>query len=98
MMDESISYEMKNVEESTDSISAYNGLDERLGLNSESARDFLGQHSWPEGLQTTLINNLRAIPIRFFIIDNSGSMIIHDGNRVGVNGTKKVCIYNCMYV
>lgn len=36
-----------------------------------------------------MIQSIKDVPIRFFIIDNSGSMIINDGNKVGTQGTRK---------
>lgn len=50
--------------------------------NEIGAREYLGGHKWPVGLQTTSINNLAKIPIRFFICDDSGSMIASDGHRL----------------
>ena len=60
--------------------------------NEPRAREFLSRFGWPYGLQSLLINTIRKIPIRFFICDNSGSMMSDDGHRlVGTgNGTRLV--------
>eukprot|EP01032_Pedospumella_encystans_P011680 gene11680-13567_t len=50
--------------------------------NEAGAREYLGGHKWPLGLQNTSINNLAKIPIRFFICDDSGSMILSDGHKL----------------
>jgi hypothetical protein len=49
--------------------------------NETSAREFLKGSGWPTGLIETCIKNLTKIPIRFFICDDSGSMITNDGHR-----------------
>lgn len=50
--------------------------------NETGAREYLGGHKWPLGLQNTSIQNLAKIPIRFFICDDSGSMILSDGHKL----------------
>ena len=61
-------------------------------LDEEAARRFLGSHSWPAGLQETLLRGLRAAPLRFFLLDDSGSMVIEDGHRVLAAGTRSVTV------
>jgi hypothetical protein len=46
------------------------------------AREFLSANKWPIGLQDTFVKNLTTIPIRFFICDDSGSMMASDGHRL----------------
>ncbi len=48
-------------------------------LNEVSARAYLTENGWPAGLQDSIINTMRRIPIRYYIIDNSGSMETEDG-------------------
>lgn len=55
-------------------------------INEAGAREFLSGHKWPVGLQDTFIHNLSKIPIRFFICDDSGSMIASDGHRMLTGG------------
>ncbi len=43
-------------------------------INKPAAIEYLSRHSWPIGLQETLFNNISICPIRFVIIDDSGSM------------------------
>jgi hypothetical protein len=57
---------------------------------SESAtKEYLSQNEWPLGLQDTIIKSIDNIPIRYFILDNSGSMIINDSYRIGIHNQKK---------
>jgi hypothetical protein len=51
-------------------------------VNEQAARKYLGHNNWCRGMQQSLINNCKKIPIRFFIIDDSGSMVTNDGNRI----------------
>lgn len=54
------------------------------------ARDFLSKNHWPVALQDAFLKNLQRYPIRFFICDDSGSMITADGQRVvNTAGNKK---------
>eukprot|EP01041_Mallomonas_annulata_P017714 gene17714-36298_t len=57
--------------------------------NDEGARQFLTQHSWPQGLREVFVNGLKNVPIRFVIVDNSGSMVTVDGQRMIISGTSK---------
>ena len=62
-------------------------------INEAAAREYLSSYpyNWPKGLQETLIqNSLPRFPIRFFICDDSGSVISYvlpssfdylDGNK-----------------
>jgi hypothetical protein len=50
--------------------------------NNTGAREFLSANKWPIGLQDTFVKNLASIPIRFFICDDSGSMMASDGHRL----------------
>ena len=60
-------------------------------INEAGAREFLSGNLWPIGLQDTCIQNLSKIPIRFFICDDSGSMVASDGHKIltAPNGQKK---------
>ena len=64
----------------------------KIAVDEVRAEDFLAKHDWPTGLRTTMIKNLEKIAYRFFIIDDSGSMIACDGNRImnASNGTSKM--------
>jgi len=59
--------------------------------NEGGAREILASVKWPVGLQDAFIQNLSRIPIRFFICDDSGSMVKSDGHRLlsGANGLTK---------
>lgn len=41
-------------------------------LNEAAGHRFLERHKWPLGLRKALIKNCKKIPIRFFIVDDSG--------------------------
>lgn len=59
-------------------------------INAGGAKEFLQQKGWPEGLQNAFVDNLAKVPIRFFICDDSGSMMTNDGHKLvdGKNGKK----------
>lgn len=66
---------------------AYGGLAPTIPLlanefNEVGAREYLAGQKWPHGLQDTFCQNLRKIPLRFFICDDSGSMFANDGHRL----------------
>lgn len=53
-------------------------------------KKFLQDHKFPAGLIEVFIENLKKIPIRYFIIDDSGSMSASDGHKlVNVRGKDK---------
>jgi hypothetical protein len=60
----------------------------RAPINEAGAREFLTANNWPAGLQDTFVENLKRIPIRFFICDDSGSMIASDGHKLVHTGHK----------
>lgn len=51
-------------------------------INEAGARSFMKSHKWPSGLQDTFLSNLARMPMRFFICDDSGSMVASDGHRL----------------
>lgn len=59
-----------------------------VSINEGGARELLCLHQWPVGLQDTLISNLKRIPFRFFICDDSGSMSSNDGKKLVEYGGK----------
>ena len=48
----------------------------------QNVREHLGANGWPQGLQDTLLRSMGNSPIRFFILDDSGSMASGDGRRL----------------
>ena len=48
-------------------------------IDEISTRDFLFRHDWPLGLVHTFIENAQKVGFRYFIVDDSGSMINQDG-------------------
>lgn len=50
--------------------------------DEENAKDFLTKHNWPQGLQDALLKSCKKFAIRYFITDDSGSMMTNDGRRL----------------
>lgn len=62
-----------------------------IAPNEKSAKAYLQAHAWPKGMQTTILKSSQKIPIRFMIVDDSGSMGTTDGKRtVGTGAQTKV--------
>jgi hypothetical protein len=62
----------------------------QMGSDEGAIRSYLTRNGWPSGLQTALISGLAITPARFFICDDSGSMMSSDGHRVvGTNNNSK---------
>jgi hypothetical protein len=57
--------------------------------NEGGAREFMLTQGFPAGLQDTFVETLAKIPLRFFILDDSGSMATNDGKRIVQSGGKK---------
>lgn len=49
--------------------------------NIDGCKEFLRSNNWPPFLQNYMISHLDRYPIRYFIIDDSSSMGISDGER-----------------
>jgi hypothetical protein len=67
------------------------GLDQQpasRAIADEAVRKYLTDNGWPTGLRNTLIAGLTSAPIRYFICDDSGSMVSSDGHRMVVMGTQ----------
>lgn len=54
--------------------------------DAATGRAFLSRHRWPGGFQEEAIRSCKKIPLRFYIVDDSGSMITDDGRRVLSHG------------
>jgi len=54
--------------------------------NETAAIQFLQGHGWPDGIQHQLIKGAAKLPVRFVIVDNSGSMMSNDGQRLVAHG------------
>lgn len=68
---------------------ALNGMIDEQGLLM-----FLTAQGWPPGLQKVAKDSMKRCPIRFIIVDDSGSMLSNDGHKLIVQGhTSKVI--NC---
>jgi hypothetical protein len=62
------------------------------GIDEQSASMYLTNHGWPIGLQRALLNNVARIPMRYFICDDSGSMVTGDGHRLVGEGARKASV------
>lgn len=51
-----------------------------------TGEEFLKKYNWPNGLKHILIKSCKRLPLRFFIVDDSGSMNIGDGKRLVTSG------------
>lgn len=56
--------------------------------NEDGLKKYLTELRWPLGLQSVIYENLERFPVRFFICDDSGSMIGTDGQRLVTYGKK----------
>jgi hypothetical protein len=56
---------------------------EMENFDKETAvRQFLTQNMWPIGLQNALLQSIQSFPVRFMIVDDSGSMMANDGHII----------------
>lgn len=55
-------------------------------VNEVKLKEYLASLNWPPGLQNLLTQNLRNVPIRYIICDDSGSMSSSDGTRIHGSG------------
>ena len=62
------------------------------GIDEKAMREYLTENHWPPGLQTALVDTCKKMPVRFFITDDSGSMLTNDGHRIVGAGDKKKLI------
>lgn len=54
----------------------------------EPLKQHLADHGWPTGLRNALVAGLISTPSRFFICDDSGSMMSNDGHRLVGSGAQ----------
>lgn len=52
-----------------------------MQINEQAVTEYLSSNDWPQGLISAFIKSMKKIPIRFFILDDSGSMLTNDGHR-----------------
>lgn len=43
-----------------------------MQINENGLREYLTAHRWPIGMQEAVIKSLNRIPMRYFIVDDSG--------------------------
>ena len=59
-----------------------------MQINESGAREYLKANKWPKGLQDAALTNMTKFPIRFMVIDDSGSMGSADGHRLVHSGNQ----------
>ena len=64
-----------------------------FSIDEDSTRAFLKQNGWPSGIQDVCIKNLRVVPLRFMIVDDSGSMAAEDGHKIIYKKGKKKSVH-----
>lgn len=57
-------------------------------INEERGRKYLADNDIPPGIATAMIDNFQKVPYRFFICDDSGSMMANDGQKVIKSGDR----------
>lgn len=85
-------YNSNNNNQQNQAISSSVPVQPVSNVNEGGAREFLTANKWPVGLQDCLLDHLNRIPIRFFICDDSGSMIENDGHKLvtSANGQNRL--------
>lgn len=63
--------------------------------DERKAGELLGLHNWPEGLKTTVYKSSKKIPLRFFIVDDSGVIFSFAGNNLATD-LITLCLGNFM--
>lgn len=58
------------------------------GVNVDQLRGYLHPKGWPEGMVTAVGRSIQEMPLRYFIVDDSGSMSANDGHRLIGQGAK----------
>ena len=58
----------------------------QFGADLDAANHWLEDNGWPAGLRASIAPTFNQQMMRFFIIDNSGSMQSDDGSRIVNNG------------
>ena len=52
------------------------------GINRDGLNKFLSGKGWPQGMIAAVEKSCAMFPLRFFIVDDSGSMSTNDGHRM----------------
>lgn len=55
----------------------------------QGATDYLTRHGWPNGMQQAILKEMSRIPYRFFICDDSSSMVTNDGHKIVGEGARR---------
>lgn len=63
-------------------------------INEDGGMNYMLKHGFPKGIANTIVKEAERCPMRFFILDDSGSMASSDGSRVIQSGSRYVTV-NC---
>ena len=66
-------------------------------VQEAAANSFFDRHDWPYGLREIIFRDCKKVPLRFYVVDDSGSMSSKDGMRIAKQPNGKY-MYVCMYV
>ena len=59
------------------------------GAQVNGIKEYLTPLGWPGGMQKMIASSIQSCPLRFFLIDDSGSMCAGDGKQVVGSGARK---------
>lgn len=71
--------------------SRFQWLTDEPPLNFQALSEFLGSKSWTPSMIEQFRQNLRTIPMRYYVYDDSGSMCTRDGSKKGPSGHYHTC-------
>jgi len=63
--------------------------------NEEKAREYLRSNGVPSGIEEKFVRTLKEVPLRYFILDDSGSMSTNDGRVIVNDGFGRKRIISC---
>eukprot|EP01035_Chromulina_nebulosa_P019852 gene19852-25802_t len=63
--------------------------------NVDRANNFFDKHNWPVGFREEVYKSCKKVAMRFYIIDDSGSMITNDGKRVAYTESGEARVVKC---
>ena len=64
-------------------------LNSTFSIDADGARGYLQEHGWPSGVQDVCIRNMQRVPLRYVMVDDSGSMAAQDGHRMVIKKGKQ---------
>ncbi len=77
-----VTTEMDNLIQLNSSVAGDAIFNSLTTIDVEQAKAYLTRCGWHSALQDVLIDRLRSIPMRYYIVGDSNSMIIEDKRRL----------------